>query len=109
MTWRCCLHRSAYVGRQADLEWVLDRLRQGGASAITALRGLGGIGKTTLAAVAVRQLQQEGRFPDGVAVVLCQGLTDPADGLPRGVIRFDPYRRAPPRTAFTLLQDTAPA
>jgi tetratricopeptide (TPR) repeat protein len=98
-----------FVGRQADLAWVQSRLREGGASSITALRGLGGIGKTSLAAVAVHQLQQEGRFPDGIAVVLCQGLDDPAEALRRILIRFDPYRRAPEATDLPRLQDTAQA
>ncbi|HEV2460689.1 MAG TPA: NB-ARC domain-containing protein, partial [Ktedonobacterales bacterium] len=70
---------------------------------------LGGIGKTTLAGVAVRQLQQEGRFPDGIAVVPCQGLTDPAEALRRVLIRFDPLRRAPEGTELSQLQDLAQA
>ncbi|MEO7076423.1 MAG: hypothetical protein ABI068_14105 [Ktedonobacterales bacterium] len=64
-----------FVGRADDLAWVEERLRApeaGGAYALTALRGLGGIGKSALAGVAVRQVQQEGRFPDGIAVVPCQ-------------------------------------
>jgi tetratricopeptide (TPR) repeat protein len=96
-----------FVGRANDLAWALARLRAGGASAITALRGLGGIGKTTLAGVAVRQLQQEGRFPDGIAVVLCQNLTDPVEVLRRILIRFDPLRRAPEATELSQLQDLA--
>jgi tetratricopeptide (TPR) repeat protein len=96
-----------FVGRADDLAWVLGRLRAGGASALTALRGLPGIGKTTLAGAAVRQLQQEGRCPDGLAVVLCQGLTDPAEVLRRVLIRFDPLRRAPEATELPQLQDLA--
>jgi hypothetical protein len=46
-----------FVGRVADLQWVEERLRQGGATGITAVRGMGGIGKTALAAVAVRELR----------------------------------------------------
>jgi hypothetical protein len=84
-----------FVGRTDDLAWVEDRLRAGGASAITALRGLGGIGKTTLAAVAARELQRERCFPDGLAVVLCQQLTDPVEVLRRVLTRFDPLRRSP--------------
>ncbi len=57
-----------FVGRVEDLRWVEDRLRAGGATGITAVRGMGGIGKTALAAVAVRELRWEGRFADGVAV-----------------------------------------
>jgi tetratricopeptide (TPR) repeat protein len=56
---------------------------------------MGGIGKTTLAAVALRQLRAEGRFADGVAIVLCQALTDAGDVLRRALARFDPERRQP--------------
>jgi transcriptional regulator with XRE-family HTH domain len=74
----------AFVGRADDLRWVVNRLRQWPtATAITALGGLGGIGKTSLAAVAVRQFRAEGCFPDGVAVILCQGLTSVVEVLRR--------------------------
>ncbi|MFI5273174.1 MAG: tetratricopeptide repeat protein [Ktedonobacterales bacterium] len=98
-----------FVGRTLDVEWVLERLRDpgGGTAAITALRGLGGIGKTTLAAVAVRQLRDEGRFPEGIAVILCQGLTDPAEVLRRVLIRFDPYRRTPEASDLAGLAEAA--
>ncbi len=78
-----------------------------GADALVSIRGLAGIGKTALAGAATRQLQREGRFPDGVAVVFCQGLSDPADVLRRVLIRFDPLRRAPEVTDLPHLQDTA--
>jgi tetratricopeptide (TPR) repeat protein len=67
-----------FVGRDANLEWLLARLRQGGTTGITALGGLGGIGKTALAAVAARVLYKEGRFKDGIVAVSCLGLSDPA-------------------------------
>ncbi len=82
-----------FVGRSTDLEWLLERLRVRGA--IAQLAGLGGIGKTTLVAMAVRSLRAQGRFPDGVAVVLCQGLADPVEVLRRTLARFDPQRRQP--------------
>jgi tetratricopeptide (TPR) repeat protein len=82
-----------FVGRSADLDWLLAHL--GTRGALAQLGGLGGIGKTTLVAVAVRQLRSEGRFPDGVAVVLCQSLSDPVDVLRRALARFDPQRRQP--------------
>jgi tetratricopeptide (TPR) repeat protein len=66
-----------FVGRDANLEWLLARLRQGGTTGITALGGLGGIGKTALAAVAARVLYKEGRFKDGIVAVSCLGLSDP--------------------------------
>ena len=96
-----------FVGRQEDLDWLLRQLQPGKTAAITALGGLGGSGKTALAAVAVRELRWRGRFRDGVAVVLCQGLTDPADVLARVLTRFDPYRRAPEATDLPGLSDHA--
>ncbi len=83
-----------FIGREADLDWLLRRLRDRSIG-VTALGGMGGIGKSTLAAVALHQLRAEGRFADGVAVVLCQELTDASDVLRRALARFDPARRQP--------------
>jgi hypothetical protein len=100
-----------FVGREADLAWVDEHLQAGGTTAIVALEGLGGIGKTALAAVAIRQMRRAGAFPDGIAVVLCQQVTDPAEVLARILTRFDPQRKAPQeatlpelarRTRYTL-------
>jgi tetratricopeptide (TPR) repeat protein len=83
-----------FVGREADLDWLLRRLRDRSVG-VTALGGMGGIGKSTLAAVALHQLRAEGRFQDGVAVVLCQDMIDASDVLRRALARFDPARRQP--------------
>ena len=83
-----------FIGREADLDWLLRRLRDRSIG-VTALGGMGGIGKSTLAAVALHQLRAEGRFADGVAVVLCQELTDAGEALRRALARFDPARRQP--------------
>ena len=83
------------VGRESDLSWVLDRLQAGSAAAISAIEGLGGIGKTALAAQAVKELRRQQRFSDGVAVVQCQGMDDPLEVLRRALARFEPYRRTP--------------
>jgi tetratricopeptide (TPR) repeat protein len=96
-----------FVGRGADLGWLLARLRTGGATGITALRGLGGIGKTSLAAVAVRQAHREGLFRDGIAVVPCLGLSDAPDVLRRVLTRFDPLRRQPTANDLAGLAETA--
>src|SRR5690348_17066449 len=45
-----------FVGREADLRWLLDQLKADKVVNIAALRGLGGIGKTALAAKALHQL-----------------------------------------------------
>ncbi len=83
------------VGRDADLAWLLGRLRAGLTVSVTALGGMGGIGKTALAAFAVRQLHAEGRFPDGIAVVRCQGMTDAPQVIQHALARFLPQRRQP--------------
>ncbi len=83
-----------FIGREADLDWLLRRLRDR-AIGVTALGGMGGIGKSTLAAVALHQLRAEGRFADGVAVVLCQELADAGEVVCRALARFDPARRQP--------------
>ncbi len=84
-----------FVGREKDRDWLLNRLRTGGLGSVTAITGLAGVGKTSLVAVAVRQMRAEERFPDGIAVVLCNGLTDSAEVLRRALARFDPHRRQP--------------
>jgi tetratricopeptide (TPR) repeat protein len=81
-----------FIGREPDLDWLMGRLRDDG---LAALGGMGGIGKSTLAAVALLRQRAEGRFRDGVAVVLCQELTDANDVLRRALARFDPSRRQP--------------
>src|SRR5205807_8581279 len=78
-----------FVGRVADLVWVMDRLRQGGATAITALNGLGGIGKTALASEAARRLRDdENRFRHGTIVVDCREVYNAADILRTVLGRF---------------------
>jgi tetratricopeptide (TPR) repeat protein len=87
-----------FVGRDEDLRWALDRLQPGALAALTAINGMGGIGKTTLAAVAVRDVLRERRFPDGIAVVDCREQRDPAVVLRQVLGRFDPRREEPPAT-----------
>lgn len=96
-----------FVGRLDDLEWVMRQMREGRTTAITALNGLGGIGKTTLAAVVVHKLREEGVFPDGIAVLLCIGLTDAIDVLRHVLARFDPQRRQPETSDPATLNEVA--
>lgn len=84
-----------FVGRVLEQEWLAQRLRSGNVTSIAALRGMGGIGKTTLAAVVVRQLRKEGDFPDGIAVLLCQDMPNAQEILRRILARFDPRRKQP--------------
>lgn len=64
------LPTTGLVGRQEELNWV-NRLLGARRPRICAIHGLSGIGKTTVAALSVRQLLTAGRFGDGVAVVQC--------------------------------------
>nr|MBF6590381.1 tetratricopeptide repeat protein [Ktedonobacterales bacterium] len=73
-----------FVGRVADLEWVLARLWEHGLAAIT---GLPGVGKTALAGVALRRMHAAS-FPDGIAAISCEGQTGPADVLRLVLARF---------------------
>lgn len=72
------------VGRHDDVAWVVDQLRADprtrGARGerVCALDGLAGIGKTAVAAVAVRQLRDSGSFADGVAVIDCASVASVA-------------------------------
>jgi len=93
-----------FTNRAADLAWLLTRLRAGG---ITALSGMGGIGKTALASVAVHRLHAQGYFRDGIAVIPCQGLTSPTDVLCAILARFDPQRRQPDAPGIASLAETA--
>lgn len=74
-----------FIGRQGELEWVLERLRRRETASITSLTGLAGIGKTALAAEAIKTLSDEHLFGDGIAVVGCLGRTD-AIGVLRDVL-----------------------
>jgi len=96
-----------FIDRDEDRSWLLTRLAQTASMQITALRGLPGIGKTTLAAWAVHQLRVQGHFHDGIAVVLCQGVTDPVEVLKRVLTRFDPQRRPPEASDYTDFVDRA--
>lgn len=84
-----------FIGREEDLQWVLDRLQPGATAGITAPRGLGGIGKTALAACAVQQVYDDGRFPSGIAIVDCRDVIHPVTVLKRVLTSFDPEGREP--------------
>ena len=107
-----------FVGRAVDIDWALRQLtpqtaeetpRAAGLASITAVNGLPGIGKSALAGQIVRILYAENRFPGGIAVVLCNGLTDPGLVLRQVLARFDPEGREPEETGLRALQDRAKA
>lgn len=70
------------VGRDNDVAWVVAQFQQTSLAdqpepgeRVCALDGLAGMGKTAVAAVAVRQLRARGCFADGVAVIDCATIS----------------------------------
>lgn len=108
---------AAFTGRETDLAAVLDVLRPqngdarhgrfGSAVAVTAVGGLGGIGKTELAVQAARIAMGRGWFPGGVLFVDMLGYDERrrestqalggllrALGVPDGLIPADRFERS---------------
>ena len=56
-----------FVGRDEDLERLHEQLQRAGAIAISAIAGMGGIGKTELALQYARKHLEVGDYPGGVA------------------------------------------
>jgi Tfp pilus assembly protein PilF len=72
---------ASLIGRDAVLADLMAKLRAGATMGIFALRGMGGVGKTALAAEAVARLASErGVFPGGAAWISCETLTG-SEGL----------------------------
>ena len=69
-----------FVGREADIEKIRDALLAGGA-AVTAVEGMGGIGKTVTGLQVARALRDEGAFPEGVLFVDLFGFSESRDPL----------------------------
>jgi tetratricopeptide (TPR) repeat protein len=90
-----------FIDREDDLAWVKSRLARRDTAGIAALRGMGGIGKSSLAAQAARELRAEGEYPDGIVVVLCRAKSQPTEVLREVLKRFDPYRRGPRGAALS--------
>ena len=102
-----------FIGRAADVEWVLRRLT-GAADAqlanIAAANGQGGIGKTALAAEVVRRLMTTLAFPDGIAALDCRDQHSEADALgllQTALSRFRDARQKPQDQDFATLGDVA--
>ncbi len=96
-----------FVGREHELDWLLDRLTPGATSAITALRGLGGIGKSGLAAMAIQRVFEDGRFPSGIVVQDCRDLSDPVAVLKGVLASFDLDHHAPETSDLKALAELA--
>jgi tetratricopeptide (TPR) repeat protein len=63
------------IGRDDALDELMAKLRAGNAIGIFALEGMGGVGKTALAAEVVARLAEEqSAFPGGAAWIACEGL-----------------------------------
>lgn len=70
-----------FVGRRDQLDTLKEQLRRGMTTGVTALRGMGGIGKTALAAEAVSELAGEpDTFPGHAVWIACENLRG-AEGL----------------------------
>jgi tetratricopeptide (TPR) repeat protein len=64
------------VGRDDVLNALMDGLCEGGSIGVFALEGMGGVGKSALAAEAVARLAEDREaFPGGAAWIACEGLT----------------------------------
>ena len=53
------------------------------------------MGKSSLAAVAIRKLRKEGFFSDGIVVVSCEHFKKATEVLLQVLSRFDSNRRVP--------------
>ncbi|HEX5547246.1 MAG TPA: NB-ARC domain-containing protein, partial [Ktedonobacterales bacterium] len=96
-----------FVGRERELDWLTDRLRRGITTGITAVKGIGGVGKTSLATKAVEILQAEGQYIGAARFVMCQGKTDPFQVICDVLRRFEPQRLIPSDATDGQLRDTA--
>jgi hypothetical protein len=83
------------LGRGREVARVIAGLTSPSGSQIVSISGIAAIGKTTVAAVAMRRLFETSSFPGGIAVVPCAGITDPLIALRDALTRFDSERRPP--------------
>ncbi|HEX8727468.1 MAG TPA: NB-ARC domain-containing protein, partial [Ktedonobacterales bacterium] len=74
-------------GREADIQWLLDRLYPKPARVI-ALYGKSGMGKSSVVAAALAQARD--RFPDGIAVIDCSSSERAVELLIVTLARFAP-------------------
>ena len=86
-----------FTGRQEDLDFLRSNLAQGGTGAIFGLRGIGGVGKTSLALKLAEELKP--RFPDAQLYLDLKGVDPhpltPAQALTHAIRAFHPETRLP--------------
>lgn len=95
-----------FVDRASEQAWIVDRLRAAARNRIVAVRGMPGVGKTSLIAACMQTMHEAGRFADGIAIISCDGITDPSALLRQILARFDHHRR-PPVVSDSELSDLA--
>jgi hypothetical protein len=88
----------SFHGRSSDLARVIDNLTPTRGRRIVCIVGPEGIGKSVLASEAIRLLKMDDWFRDGIAVVLCNQISDPMAILRKVLSRFDSRRRPPVQT-----------
>ncbi len=88
-----------FTGRETEVNALIAALDHdgGGAAAVSAIRGMGGIGKTTLAVHAARRLLH--RYPDAQIVVNLQGHSEapsltPVEAMAQVIRAFHPEMKA---------------
>jgi NB-ARC domain len=94
-----------FAGRSAQMEKLLEVLNASGERVtISAIDGMGGLGKTALAVHVAHHLTA--RYPDGQIVVDMVGTStaplSPAQGLARVIRVFEPFTRLPEELAELL-------
>jgi tetratricopeptide (TPR) repeat protein len=86
-----------FQGREREIEQLLDVLGDSGQAAITAIGGMGGVGKSALAVHVAHRLVEH--YPDGQLVVDMGGTSDapltPVEAMGKVIHSFDPAVRLP--------------